>query len=168
MASDPVVLAVLAVGVGAGAFIDLRTRRVPNTLTFTLAAAGVGCAAAGLTGLSVPASLVGFALGLSLMLPGYAFGATGAGDVKLLAAVGAVIGPAAVAAAFLYSALAGGVMALVVARQRRRLAVTLQATGRLISTSASNVAEIEHPQANNRFAYAPAIAFGSLLAALGL
>jgi prepilin peptidase CpaA len=167
MASDPLVLVLLAAGVGAGAFIDLRTRRVPNALTFTLAAAGIGCAAAGLNNLTVAASLVGFALGLGLMLPGYVFGATGAGDVKLLAAVGAVLGPAAVAVAFLYSAITGGVLALVIARRRRRLAVTLQGTGRLISTSASNVAEIEHPQANNRFAYAPAIAIGSLLAALG-
>ena len=167
MASDPLVLAVLAAGVGTGAFIDLRTRRVPNVLTFTLAAAGVACAVAGLNNLSVAASLVGFALGLALMLPGYAFGATGAGDVKLLAAVGALIGPAAVAAAFLYSAITGGILALVIAQRRRRLSATLLSTGRLIA-KADNAAQIEHPHADNRFAYAPAIAIGSLLAALGL
>ena len=168
MASSPVVLAILFLGVGAGAFIDLRTRRVPNALTMTLAAIGIACAAAGFSELTVGASLLGLALGLGLMLPGYMFGATGAGDVKLLAAAGALLGPANIGLAFLYTALAGGVLALVVARRRRRLALTLEGTGRLVATGAANVPEIEHPAANNRFAYAPAIAIGCMLAALEL
>jgi prepilin peptidase CpaA len=162
------VLAVLVLGVGAGAFIDLRTRRVPNALTMTLAALGVACAAGGISGLTVGASLLGLALGLGLMLPGYLFGATGAGDVKLLAAAGALLGPAHIALAFFYTALAGGVLALLVARRRSRLGVTLAGTGRLIATGAANAAAIEHPAANNRFAYAPAIAVGAVLAAFGL
>lgn len=168
MASNPVILAVLVLGVGAGAFIDLRTRRVPNALTASLAAIGLGLAAAGVSGLTFWASLLGVALGLGLMLPGYLFGATGAGDVKLLGAAGALLGPAHIGLAFLYTALAGGVLALVVARRRRRLTLTLEGTGRLVSTRAANVHVIEHPAANNRFAYAPAIAVGCLLAALGL
>lgn len=168
MSSSPIVLALVAAGVGAGAFIDLRTRRVPNALTVTLAVAGVACAAGGVSGLSVGASAAGFMLGLGLMLPGYWLGGTGAGDVKLLAAVGSLIGPANVGLAFLYTALAGGVLALIVARRRRRLAQTLEGTGRLIASGAANAAEIEHPAANNRFAYAPAIAVGSVLAAFGL
>ncbi|HUE89115.1 MAG TPA: prepilin peptidase [Vicinamibacterales bacterium] len=168
MASNPIVLAVLVLGVGGGAFIDLRTRRVPNALTMTLAAIGIACAAGGLSGLTVVASVLGLALGLGLMLPGYMFGATGAGDVKLLAAAGALLGPAHIGLAFLYTALAGGILALLVARSRRRLALTLEGTGRLIATRAANAAAIEHPAANNRFAYAPAIAVGCVLAAFGL
>ena len=168
MASSPIVLAVLAMGMSAGAFIDLRTRRVPNVLTMTLATIGIGCAAGGISGLTVVASVLGLALGLGLMLPGYLFGATGAGDVKLLAAAGALLGPAHIVLAFVYMALAGGVLALVVARQRSRLAITLEGTGQLITTGAANAAAIEHPAANNRFAYAPAIAVGSVLAAFGL
>jgi prepilin peptidase CpaA len=167
MASNPMMLAVLVLGVGAGAFIDLRTRRVPNALTMSLAAIGIACAAGGVSGLTVFASVLGFALGLGLMLPGYIFGATGAGDVKLLAAAGALLGPAHIALAFLYTALAGGVLALVVAGRRRRLAHTLENTTRLVATGAANAAVIEHPAANNRFAYAPAIAVGCVLAAFG-
>ncbi len=70
MASSPIVLAVLAMGMSAGAFIDLRTRRVPNVLTMTLATIGIGCAAGGISGLTVVASVLGLALGLGLMLPG--------------------------------------------------------------------------------------------------
>ena len=49
------------------------------------------------------------------MLPGHALGATGAGDVKLMAAVGAIVGPGMVLRAFLFTAVAGGVLALAVA-----------------------------------------------------
>ena len=168
MSSNPLVLVLLAAGVGMAAFIDLRTRRVPNVLTGALAATGIACAAGGFSGLTVQASLVGLALGLVLMLPGYVFGATGAGDVKLLAAAGAVLGPTHIGMAFLYTALVGGILALIVARRRRRLALTLKGTGQIITTRAANVALIEHPGANNRFAYAPAIAVGTMLAAVGL
>ncbi len=51
------------------------------------------------------------------MMPGHALGATGAGDVKLMAAVGAIVGPALVLSAFLFTAIAGGVLALIVAMQ---------------------------------------------------
>jgi prepilin peptidase CpaA len=168
VASNPIVLAVLVLGVGAGAFIDLRTRRVPNALTLTLAAVGILCAAVGVSGLTIGASVLGLALGLGLMLPGYMFGATGAGDVKLLAAAGALLGPINIGMAFLYTAIAGGLLALIVARRRRRLALTLERTGQIVTTRAANVGDIEHPAANNRFAYAPAIAIGCLLAAIGL
>jgi len=161
-----IVIATVIAGAGAGAAIDLRTRRVPNPLTVLLAASGVAFAAFGVSKLTVAASLLGFFVGLLLMLPGHLAGATGAGDVKLFAAVGAIIGPAHIVTAFFYTALAGGVMALIVALQRRRLRRTVGGTARLIATAAANAHEIESPLENNRFAYAPAIAAGALAAAL--
>jgi prepilin peptidase CpaA len=125
-------------------------------------------AACGISGLTVGASLAGFVLGLALMLPGHLFGATGAGDVKLFAAIGALIGPAPILTAFFYTALAGGVMAVVVAVRRRRLQRTLGGAARLVTTAAANAGAIESPLENNRFAYAPAIAVGTMLAALGV
>jgi prepilin peptidase CpaA len=165
--SELIVLATLIVGVVVAAVIDLRTRRVPNPLTATLAALGVAFAASGMSGLTIGASLTGLVLGLVLMLPGHLFGATGAGDVKLFAAVGALIGPMPIATSFLYTALAGGLLALVVAVRRQRLRKTLGGTARLISTAAANASAIAGPLENNRFAYAPAIAVGTLIAALG-
>jgi prepilin peptidase CpaA len=102
------------------------------------------------------------------MLPGHVIGATGAGDVKLFAAAGAVVGVGRVVPAFLYTALAGGLIALLVAVLRRRLRHTLATTATLVATRAANVGEIESPHSNNRFAYAPAIAIGVVLAALGV
>ncbi len=161
------IAAVLA-GCGGGALVDLRTRRVPNALTAVLAVAGVLLAALGASGLSVAASLAGCAIGLLLMLPGHLIGATGAGDVKLFAAAGALLGPAHIATAFVYTALAGGGLALLVAAQRRRLRVTIDGTSRLIASAAANAVDIESPHSDNRFAYAPAIAIGALAAALGM
>jgi prepilin peptidase CpaA len=166
--SDLIAIATLVTGTGAGAAIDLWTRRVPNPLTMGLATVGVVFAACGIGGLTVGGSLAGLALGLALMLPGHMIGATGAGDVKLFAAAGAFIGPSHILSAFLYTALAGGVMAIVISLWRRRLRHTLGGTARLIATVAANAPVIESPLANNRFAYAPAIAVGTMLVALGL
>ncbi len=166
--SDVAALAVLATSGGASVVVDLKTRRVPNVLTFGTAAAGLMLAATHLSRVSVPAALAGLAVGLALMLPGHVIGATGAGDVKLFAAVGTLLGPTGMLVAFVYTALAGGLLATVVAIRRRRLNVTLERTASLVTTAGGNVAEIEHVSADNRFAYAPAIAVGALAAALGL
>jgi prepilin peptidase CpaA len=166
MAADAMALAMVVAGTGTGAVIDLRVRRVPNALTMTLATAGVALAATGLGGLGVSAAIAGWCAGLALMLPGYLIGATGAGDVKLLAAVGALLGPEGVLWAFLYTTIAGGAIALAVAALRGRLQATVDETMWLVLSRGANVAAIEDPAVNNRFAYAPAIAIGALVAAI--
>ncbi len=153
-------------GALAATVIDVRTRRIPNLLTATMAGVGVTLAAAGFSGLSLSASLLGLVVGFALMMPGHLLGATGAGDVKLMAAIGAIIGPALVISAFLFSAVAGGVLAVAVALRRRRLAVTLAGTGRLIAAPKDARQEIGSGTPANRFAYGPAIAAGSVVAAL--
>ena len=146
--------------------VDIRTRRIPNELTATMAGLGVGLSAAGVSGVSVSASIFGFILGLALMMPGHLLGATGAGDVKLMAAVGALVGPAHVVSAFLFTAIAGGVLAIVVAARRQRLSVTLAGTCKLMTGSTEAKEVIRSASPGSRFAYGPAIAVGSILAAL--
>ena len=148
--------------------MDLSTRRVPNPLTFGIATLGLALAATHVSGLSVGSALGGFAVGLVLMLPGHLAGATGAGDVKLFAAIGTLLGPSQIVVAFLYTAIAGGVLAIAVALARRRLKKTVERTAELVRTGGANVAEIEDTAADNRFAFAPAIALGAVAAALGL
>jgi prepilin peptidase CpaA len=63
-------------------------------------------------GLHPLGSLAGLGLGLVLLLPLYAVGGMGAGDVKLLAGLGAWVGPALVWPAFLVSVLIGAALAL--------------------------------------------------------
>jgi hypothetical protein len=70
--------------------------------------------------------------------------------------------------AFLRAAILGGAMALTVALWRGRLRETLYGTAMLVTTrSRTATALIEHPAANNRFPYAPAIACGAVLVVLG-
>jgi len=164
---NAVVIAAVAGSGGASAAMDLRTRRVPNWLTLGITALGMTLAAGHWSDRTIAAALGGFAVGLLVMLPGHIVGATGAGDVKLFAAVGTLLGPAGIAVAFVYTALFGGLLALTVAVFRGRLNHTLQETATLVVTGGANVAEIERPSADNRFAYAPAIALGALVAALG-
>jgi prepilin peptidase CpaA len=94
---------------------DLRTRRIPNALTFTAAATALmfhfitgGFNAAGW-------ALAGCLVGVLLFLPMFALRGMGAGDVKLLAAVGAWLGPSQVAYVALAASIAGGVVAIAVA-----------------------------------------------------
>ncbi len=156
----PVVLA----GVTLAAAIDLRTRRIPNVLTTAMAGAGLWAAASGAGGLSLGASVAGLIVGVGLMLPGYLVGATGAGDVKLLGAVGAWVGPAGTVETFVFAAAAGGVIALAVAARRGRLAGTLMRAGRV--DACSGTARAREAQAETRvwIAYAPAIAIGAAVA----
>jgi prepilin peptidase CpaA len=162
-----ITLLCVAATAGLSAAIDVKTRRIPNAITITAASLGVVMAAAGMNGLSVRASLAGFAVGMLLMLPGHVLGRTGGGDVKLFAALGAMLGPRAIFTAFLYTAICGGVLALGFAVIRGRLHATLAGTRRLIVQPGAAKAEIEAPSRGNTFPYGPAIAAGALLVALG-
>ena len=165
---NPIVVAGVAGAGAASAVIDMRVRRVPNPLTFGIAAVGVTLAAVQATPVGITGALAGLGVGLALMLPGHLIGATGAGDVKLFAALGTFLGPARIGMAFIYVALVGGALAIAIARRRGRLRATLDRTAAIVRTGGAAAADIERPEHNNRFAYAPAIALGAFAAALGL
>jgi len=153
---------VLALGLGIAVVMDVRTRRIPNWLTAGIAAAGFGIAAGG-GPISPLQAAFGMLTGLLLMLPGHVIGATGAGDVKLMAAVGAVLGTGSVVRAFLFTALAGGVFAIIIALRRGRLQQTVADTTRLVTKPSVARVAIEASNRANRFAYGPAIAAGTML-----
>lgn len=101
------------------AAIDGVALKVPNWLTFPFILGGwsYGFALGGWEGLA--ASLIGTLVGLGLLLPLYAIGGMGAGDVKLLAGVGAWIGSSDTLYAFCWSAIAGAVIAVLMVLARR-------------------------------------------------
>ena len=157
----------------AGAGWDLSTRRVPNVFTFGAAAlALVYFAVAGGTA-GAAWSALGWATGLALFLPLFAVGALGAGDVKLLAAFGAWLGPSGALWSALWGALLGGVMALVVAafngylRQALRNLFAILSVWRVLGPC--RVAGLTLDDATGpRLAYAVPIAAGAMLTSLGL
>jgi prepilin peptidase CpaA len=166
MPSEAIALAAVAGTSGTGAAIDLWTRRVPNPLTIATAALGLTLAAADVSGMTIRQAAAGGCVGLALMLPGHVIGRTGAGDVKLFAALGTLLGPSRIGLAFLYTGIAGGLLALLVAASRRSLPAVLKRIAILFRTRGANVAAIEDA-CDNRFAFAPAIACGAIASALG-
>jgi prepilin peptidase CpaA len=109
-------LAVLALA----AIIDAKYRRIPNWLTFSLMAAGLARASwhAGLSGAGY--SLLGLLTGASLAILLFAISALGGGDVKLLAGIGAWVGPGPVFVIFLVEAIVGMVIVLIQATTQGR------------------------------------------------
>lgn len=103
---------------GAACVTDWRSRRVPNVLTFgaALAALIFWTAAGGVQG--ALSSVAGWLVGCLLFLPWFLLRGMGGGDVKLLAALGAWLGPTTVVWVALYGALAGGALAIVVTLYR--------------------------------------------------
>jgi prepilin peptidase CpaA len=108
----------------AGVF-DLRYRRIPNWLN--LGAIGLGMAVNvilfALHGLVL--ALLGIGCSLLVYVPLYLVRGMGAGDVKLMAAVGAIVGPMNWLYIFLFTALLGGVVSLLYVVFRKRLYQTL-------------------------------------------
>lgn len=113
-AVDVVPVIVIAIALAA-CVTDLRSRRIPNILTFGGALAGIvfHLIVGSVDGLFL--SVSGWAVGVAVFLLPFALGGMGAGDVKLVAALGAWLGPMDTFWLGMYSALAGGVAALVLA-----------------------------------------------------
>jgi prepilin peptidase CpaA len=122
----------LGILVAIAAAFDIRYRRIPNWLV--LAGIIVGLAwnlsTSGWSGLGRSAE--GLGLGFILYFPLYLIRARGAGDVKLLAAVGAITGPGNVLWIFLLTAVLGGIIALVLLLFRGRLRKTFFNVGWII------------------------------------
>jgi prepilin peptidase CpaA len=106
-------LVALSIASVACAF-DLRTRRIPNWLTLGAAAAGLTFHAAtgGLTGFQHSAE--GWMVGAACLIVPYALGGMGGGDVKLVAALGAWLGPGDTFWLAMYTGIAGAIAAVVV------------------------------------------------------
>ena len=97
---------------GIACWFDVRTRRIPNRLTFPAAALGIAAATAAHGGSGALASAAGLFVGLMLFFPLFALKGLGAGDVKLMGALGAWVGATMVLGVAFYTALAGGVLAI--------------------------------------------------------
>lgn len=91
---------------------DLRQRRIPNILVVAGVALGIVGHAWFAAGAGILTATAGMLVGLLCLLPLYALGALGAGDVKLMAMCGAFLGPVQGAVASVSTLVAGGVLGL--------------------------------------------------------
>ncbi len=133
----PLALAVPGVILLIASVFDLRTREIPDAIPVLLLAWAATSRAVGFQEARWGACALGLALGLGVGLLAFRYRALGGGDGKLIAALGAAVGPLALLVVLAWTALVGGMLALV-ARWRR----------------------------HRRVVYAPAIALGYALAVL--
>jgi prepilin peptidase CpaA len=147
---------------------DVRSRRIPNFITMPAFLFGLALhLALGGWGQLFTALAAGIICGL-VFLVFYLAGGMGAGDVKLIMAVGCIAGLSHVAYLLVLTALSGGAMAIALAVARGRLQQTLTNVGALASHHGHEGLQ-PHPEINLsnsetlRLPYALAIAGGSLL-----
>lgn len=153
------------------ACMDYRTHRIPNWLVGWGSLLGVV-----LSWLYPPFHqtsawwpIQGLVMGLALFLPFYLLGVMGAGDVKLMAMVGAFIGPSHVLWAALYTLVAGGVLALVwvlvrgtVGRLVRNLSTLFQLSFISLAQAGPPTLQVSAAASAGKLPYAMAIAIGTL------
>lgn len=156
---------VTAVGILAvAAYVDWREHRVPNWLTFSGWGLGIvfHTYISGLDGLTF--SLVGSAVGLGTLIVPYALKGMGAGDVKLMAAVGAWVGYKATLHAFLWIAVCGGVMGAYSIIRSGEVAARIRVTGlavkNLFTFQALDTGATEQAPPRIQLPYGVPIAFG--------
>jgi prepilin peptidase CpaA len=110
------------------AIVDLRERRIPNWLTFTLMLGGLMTSLLPYASsqVSFTSSSLGLLVGFAIPFILFAMGALGGGDVKLLAGVGAWIGPSHVFYVFLVAAVIGMVIVVTQCIAQGRLRALLR------------------------------------------
>jgi len=140
---------------------DTLFSKIPNlfNLLLLLFAFGYHTSNNGLAGFSL--AFFGLLAGLGLFLIPFIMGGMGAGDVKALAVLGALLGPVIILQVFVYTGLVGGIMGLLqclFVPQLRQTCLEWIRSIRAGLVPAKSLAEI--PGQTLRFPYAAAIAFG--------
>lgn len=148
-------------------YMDIRYRRIPNKLVLITLIGGiaVNTVARGSSGLL--ASLGGMALAFGLMFFLHAFGTMGAGDVKLFAAIGSVLGASLVPLTLLVVAVTGGVFAIVKMIHAKRVTATMLGVMQFFIglLPGQRIPRFEIPADRSyTLPYALPICFGSLIA----
>jgi prepilin peptidase CpaA len=130
---EKVLLVLLALLIGSAVY-DVRYRKIPNWLSMSGIVLGFAINfAIGPPEGGVMFALKGFAAGFGLYLALYVLRAMGAGDVKLMGAVGALVGAERWFGIFLVTAIVGGLMALLLVTVRGRLKKTMFNVGFILS-----------------------------------
>ena len=164
MTSSWLNIGMLACLLGLALGYDIASRRIPNWLVGMGLLAGLSFGLIDHAGMGAGNSLLGAFAGFAIMLPLHLLRAMGAGDVKLMASVGAFLGPMPTLGAALLTFMAGGVLSLIVALwsgSMRRVLANLQLMGMLALTDHSSGLSPHDVQTTGRLPYALAIAAGT-------
>lgn len=156
----------LALLVVVAAVFDLRERRIPNWLTSSGAVAGlvIHFVKSGWQGLKF--AVLGLGLAFLIYLALFALRAAGGGDVKLMAAIGALSGASNWLVIFVFASVLGGVAAIVLALVKGRLRQTLRNVVRIIrELGAGRAPYARHPDLDVASPGALRLPYGAVIAA---
>jgi prepilin peptidase CpaA len=122
---NPLLIVFLMVVLIVAALIDVRVRKIPNLLTYQTMGVALTyhCLRSGWDGLIFSSG--GLVLGTVFFILPYLMGGMGAGDAKLMGAVGAILGPRGVFVACLLTAIVGGFYSLLVLLNKRQYSRSL-------------------------------------------
>lgn len=156
----------LGITLGIAVFTDWREQKIYNKMlvpAFCIALL-LHTLHGGIFGLM--SSIMGASLGFILLLLPYLMGGMGAGDVKLLAVVGAFGGAWFVFTSFLYGAIIGGLISVILLARSKALGNTLKHYFLFlpILKNPQNLTESTNNASKEKFPYGIAIAFGTLIA----
>ena len=132
----PTLIAAIAViFIVACCVVDARTRRIPNVLSVSAMLAGLGLNGAyfGVSGVGV--SIGGLLAAAAVLLPAFAVGGLGAGDVKMMGAIGALLGPELALAALGLGMIFGGLIMLAHLARHGRLKEKLGDTWAMVAAA---------------------------------
>jgi prepilin peptidase CpaA len=115
---------------------DLRSRRIPNVISGTAMLIGVLLNTFHASGSGLLSSVSGLAIVTALLLPVFAVGGIGGGDVKMAGALGALLGLRVALVALWIGAALGGVTAAAHLARRGKLGETLKGMGARLSVAA--------------------------------
>lgn len=143
------VTSVLAALLSGAVWNDIRHYRIPNRLVLAGVVIGLllnaflpegnGFADPLPGALGITKASAGMALGLALLLPLYLLRAMGAGDVKLMAMIGAFLGPQAIVGIVLLTFAIGGVLSVGYSLHRRSMTKMMDNVSTMVKTSASRM-----------------------------
>jgi len=169
MLATDVRIVVLFALLSIAAVTDCRSYRIPNWLTMGGALCGLayGALAGAWSGLGL--AVAGLLVGFLTLVPFYVLGVMGAGDVKLMAMVGAFLGIPGIAYAVLSTFIVGGVLALAVIVGRGLLSRTLGNVKVLVQTMSLSVLggirpdmRLEAHRSVGKLPYGVSIALGAM------
>jgi len=155
------------------AVIDVEQRRIPNWLTYPGIVGGIALRGLLMGWDGTASALAGCVLAGGIFLLFYVVRAMGAGDVKLAAAIGSLLGPRDAVVMLLATAICGGVLAIVYAAYRQRVWATFVNVGAALQFHAGAGLRA-HPKLNLdnpvalRMPYGLAIAAGTLYVFLAM
>ena len=157
----PIIWIALPFILALACYWEIRERRIPNWLTLGAIVLGIGASAieGGLDGLVD--STLGLAVAGGLFLPFCLLGVVGGGDMKLMAAVGAVTGWPMVLRVVCYTCIAGGLIAVAIMAWNGVLLTTLANVFRIIVGMPRKSRGLRNPP---MVPYALAITIGTLVA----